>query len=582
MAARLSGLPCWPARAALTVMLLGVGCARSEVDLPADPPDALVLSAADAPVEDVTPDDVLPDVADTIDDVDSAPDLPLLPFCGDGVVDDDEQCDEGDGNGRDEPGACRADCTLPECGDGVLDPGELCDDGPLNSDTEPDACRTSCQPAVCGDGVLDEGEECDDPEKPGFEGCGIDCRLPAIPCTPCRFNEDCGRQVDRCTPLLDGSFCTTGCDTEEDCPPDFTCRPVAGQSFGQCIPPEEVCTPCLDRDGDGYGIGLECLGFDCDDTNPAINPGATEICDDIDNNCNGLNDEGCPPDLIVDGETVSLAGSFLFDRVEVRNGGVLQVTPFEGTPGVPGSDANGCLDIEARIVVVRDTGTIDAVGAGGAGDGTGRDGGFGRNLENTGPAGGSYGGIGGSGPGLFPSPAYGTPDGPDIEQGSHGGSFRIVAIGLGPACDILEGRVSAGGLGGGCFRARAPDIDIAGRILADGTPGQSASRSLETTIVDGAGGGSGGGILLDGRRVVIRDGAVLSANGAPGGRGGTFQLSNELEQCIGNGGGGGGGGRIKIFGGTTLRGRLTTNGGAGAEGPQSNANSGRPGTVITR
>jgi extracellular elastinolytic metalloproteinase len=46
-----------------------------------------------------------------------------------------------------------------------------------------------------------------------------------------------------------------------------------------------------DLDGDGYS----CKD-DCDETNPAINPGALEICDGIDNNCNGLIDEpGSPP-----------------------------------------------------------------------------------------------------------------------------------------------------------------------------------------------------------------------------------------------------------------------------------------------
>jgi len=63
-----------------------------------------------------------------------------------------------------------------------------------------------------------------------------------------------------------------------------------------------------DQDGDGYGdqslsvVGCPApAGFvlddtDCDDSNANINPGVMEICDGIDNNCNGQIDE----DLLID------------------------------------------------------------------------------------------------------------------------------------------------------------------------------------------------------------------------------------------------------------------------------------------
>ena len=45
----------------------------------------------------------------------------------------------------------------------------------------------------------------------------------------------------------------------------------------------------VDEDGDGFDETV-----DCDDQNPDINPGAAESCDGVDNNCDGLIDEGFP------------------------------------------------------------------------------------------------------------------------------------------------------------------------------------------------------------------------------------------------------------------------------------------------
>ena len=47
-----------------------------------------------------------------------------------------------------------------------------------------------------------------------------------------------------------------------------------------------------DLDGDGYGTAVVCADIDCDDTNPAVHPGAVEICNGIDDDCDIDVDEG--------------------------------------------------------------------------------------------------------------------------------------------------------------------------------------------------------------------------------------------------------------------------------------------------
>ncbi|MCB9526003.1 MAG: hypothetical protein H6702_21890 [Myxococcales bacterium] len=48
---------------------------------------------------------------------------------------------------------------------------------------------------------------------------------------------------------------------------------------------------CRDLDRDGYGEGMTCRGPDCNDDDNRMNPGALEVCDGLDNDCNGAVDD---------------------------------------------------------------------------------------------------------------------------------------------------------------------------------------------------------------------------------------------------------------------------------------------------
>jgi hypothetical protein len=63
----------------------------------------------------------------------------------------------------------------------------------------------------------------------------------------------------------------------------------AKQVFGEFV----ATFALVDADADGFDTST-----DCDDTDPAVNPGAAEVLDGIDNDCDGQTDEG----LFVDGD----------------------------------------------------------------------------------------------------------------------------------------------------------------------------------------------------------------------------------------------------------------------------------------
>jgi hypothetical protein len=76
---------------------------------------------------------------------------------------------------------------------------------------------------------------------------------------------------------------------------------------------DPACIICTDNDGDGYAVeGGLCGLVDCDDENYFVNPGAEEVCDNgIDDNCNDLADGDDPACLICtdnDGDGYAVEG----------------------------------------------------------------------------------------------------------------------------------------------------------------------------------------------------------------------------------------------------------------------------------
>ncbi|MGM0555183.1 MAG: putative metal-binding motif-containing protein, partial [Myxococcota bacterium] len=191
-------------------------------------------------------------------------------------------------------------------------------------DVTPDLEDTGPDAPTCTDGEELCGDECVDTDTSAEHcgGCDLECIAYGSNSVAECGNGTCSR------------YCEAGFSDDND---DWlTDNPDAGSdgcesSCTPTQPPTEVCdgvdNDCdgridnaenkwyRDADGDGYGADdsgiIQCdrpsdayvdQGGDCNDSDPAINPGVVEecqgdsceLCNGIDDNCNGRVDEDCP------------------------------------------------------------------------------------------------------------------------------------------------------------------------------------------------------------------------------------------------------------------------------------------------